>query len=365
MNTAPLGTMTHRSYLAATSGRLEEAQTIIQEIRSEPAFLSTPWLVAEVILVEGVIAVYRGDIEYAKGRLTRVVAFCEQSPLNDLTALARGWLALIAYNDGDVVESAHLVARGLEFHAELSARSRLRLSTITSLLSAYVGLDEVARKWLLSARIAASELGVKGALSSVAFDLAVAALDRCSYDRLRGQLSANAAADVLVRVNSAKGYDAGAGSTLQPSLHMLAHGMALNLCGRYAEAREQILHFLRTEPTSRYGDSVCAKSELALANLGARDFPLEDAMEMELWSALSRLSDPIEKGSLIAVLIESNMRRGLMDRAMEMKILLDEQIQIRMGLECDLSRVLHASGMISPPDNWMRANDSTVGGRSA
>jgi len=365
LNTADLTTMTYRSYLAATSGLLCEAQSIIQEVRSEPTFLSTPSLVVEVILVEGVVAIYRGDLEHAKSRLSRVVAFCEQSPLNDLTALARGWLALIAYNDGAVVESAHLVARGLECPAELSSRARLRLSTIASLLAAYVGLDEVAKRWLLSARIAASELGVRGSLSSVAFDLAVAALDRCSYDRLRGQLSSSAAEDVLIRVTSAKGYDAGAGSTLQPSLHVLAYGMALNLCGRYTEAQGEIRKFLGSEPASRYGDSICAKSELALAILGSQDLPLEDSMEVELWSALSRLRDPVEKGALIAVLSESNMRRGLVDRAMGMKVLLDEQIKVRMGLELELSDVLSAAGMMSPPSDWMRATATTNGGRPA
>lgn len=352
---ANLNSLASKAYLAAICGQLDRALALIGEIRSDLRFSDASALIAEVMLIEGVIAVYRGEIEYAKNRLERVVAFGDQYPLIELAALARGWLALIAYNDGAVVDAARLIARGLSVDRGLSARTRLRVSTIMSLLCAYVGRDKAATEWLLGARIAASEVGFDGALSSVAFDLAVAALDRCCLDRLQGKLDTQSAQDALIRVVSAKGYDLGSGSALQQSLHALALGMALNLNGRFAEARREIQGFIDAKPSSRLGDSVCAKVELAVALLGCGESLIDAGLEEELRAGVSLLSDPVEKGTLIAVLIENDVRKGMVDRAEEMKDLLERQIVLRKNLELDLCEVLIRSNLMTAPEDWLHA----------
>lgn len=349
-----LGRAVGKAYLSAISGRLLDAQSLVQHIRASVEFLQSPLLVAEVMLVEGVIAVYTGNLSYAKSRLDRVVAFADSAASVELASLARGWLALLSYNDGSVVDSARHALRALGCGTRPSSRTRLRLSTILSLLCAYAGQDSHARTWLLAARIAASELGAQGALSSVIFDLAVATLDRCYFSKLSGFLGAAEARQALIQVKSAMSYDAGAAVDVQRSLHALALGTALNLNRQFTEAREVVLEFLDSELVSRPGDRICGKTELAVSLLGVDPLPIDDRMDSELWAGLGVLSDPTERAAILSVLIESENRKDASSRLAMLKSMFDDEIGRRQTLAVSLEELLVRSQGLNPPCDWVR-----------
>ncbi len=349
------------AYQRAVCGDLDEATRLVQAVRAAAGVFQAPVVVAEAMLVEGVIATYRGDLRHARDRLDRVAAFVDRLPGADLAPLARGWRALVAYNESRLADCAALLARALQDLPPRAAspRTRLRLATVASLLCAQAGADDAARGWLLAARLAATALEVRGALSPVIFDLAVASLERCCFERLRGMLDPQRAEEALLRVRSAIHYDAAAGVGAQASLHLLALGIALNLSGRHADACIPLTSFLDAPPTSRPEDGLRARTELAAARLALDPAPLDDTLRQSLASGLGGLTDPVERASLLSVLVADQARRPEVGDAPAWARTLGDELDRRHAENVELGGRLEALQLLEVPADWLRSGEDT------
>lgn len=343
-----------RAYVAATLGDLDQADALVAQARASGALAHDVACTAQVMLVEGVAAIYRNDAPRARERLLRVDLFGGQLGASELSALAKGWLALLEYNAARFEEAAGLLAPTVGGADPPTDRVRLRAATLLSLLCEYAGASDAAAQWLLAARLAASSMGIAGALSTVLFDQAVAAIDSYRIGRLRAALDAHKARELLLRVESALHYDAGAGVGALPALHRLALGMALNLCAEHARAAEELRRFTAATPDPHAAGWICAQAELAVAELALADGPLPAPIVACLQAALELPTDAGERAVLQNVLAEHCRRSGQAAQARAHAMQRQRELQEHAQQAERLRTGLAACGLLAVPSHWLQ-----------
>lgn len=352
MRSSDFQLMLSEAYAACLLGKVEVARRIVADIRSAGSIQDDPACATEVMLIEGVIELYSGKIDLARNRLIRVVAIGRHLNEVDKVPLALGWMALAAYNDGLVLESANLLAEAVESDAIFSPRVRLRLATTASNLATYACLGESSKRWNLASRIAAAEVGVPGVLSSVVFSMAVSSIDAAQLKNMHGELSSDEALATLQAVESAINYDAAAGQGVQTVLRKLALGMSLNLCLRYTEAGDVLSDYISAPEGSRECDAVCGLVELAYAYQGLSPSPLDNAIFERLLKSGSILEEPLERAAWCSVVAENYLRTG--DGLNHQRFAGDkrDELAIRDELSAALSSSLARLNLLEPPAGW-------------
>lgn len=348
MDAQALQPLIARAYVAAMLGELEQADALVAQARAAAAY--DPASTAQLMLIEGVAASYRNDAARAGERLQRAALIGSQLGMLDLAALAQGWLALIEYNHARFEQAAALLAPTVARPDLPDDRVRLRSASLLMLLCEYAGAPQATAQWQLAARLAAGSLGVAGALSTVMFNQAVAAIDKFRIGRLRGQLDAAQARELLLRVESAINYDGGAGVGPQPALHRLALGMALNLCGEHARARVELQAFLAQTDDRGAAGWVCAQAELGAAELALGPQPLPAAVIADLQAVLELPADGGERALALSVLAEHARRCGQDAQALDLRRQRELQAHDRQAQR--LHDCLAATGLLAVPPHW-------------
>ncbi len=341
------------AYRNAVVGNLSAAESNISFIRSRWQIESKPRDAIEVMLVEGIIHIYAGRISDGIDRFRRVIAIGDVVRDENLASLGRGWFALVLYNEGKLLEASEILAQVLGEVDAILPRTILRVSTVQGLLCEYAGFGQAAIGWLNAARIAAQRVAIPGVMSSVIYDMAVAAIDSAAFRKLNGQLEDSQARQLLLRVRSAINYDIGSGSKVQSGLHLLALGMTLNICGEYTEAERHLLRYLQTMPDSRLADRVCASVELAIAQIGNGGSQLAPAVVRAIEEGLSILIEPTERALALNVLARNLEQSGLIDESLLRRSEMQSEIVRREQMSLALRASIETNSMMFPPRQWI------------
>jgi hypothetical protein len=341
------------AYRSAVVGKLSAALSSISFIRSRWKIESKPRDAIEVMLVEGVVHIYAGRISDGIDRFRRVIAIGDVVREGNLASLGRGWYALVLYNEGKVLEASEILARSLGEVEAMQPRTILRVSTVQGLLCEYAGFGQAAIEWLNAARIAAQRVAIPGVMSSIIYDMAVAAIDSAAFRKLSGRLEDSQARQLLLRVRSAINYDIGSGTRIQSGLHILALGMTLNICGEYAEAERHLLRYLQMMPDSRLADRVCASVELAIAQVGSGASQLDPTVVRAIEEGLSILTEPTERALALNVLAKNLERSGLIDESLLRRSAMQSEIVRREQMSLALRASIETNSMMFPPRQWI------------
>lgn len=352
MVSSDMNALLSQAYGCCILGDLAQARTLITQLRSAFAIENRPQQAAEIMLLEGVVALYSGDIDAGRDRLRRALAIGQLFPQADLAQVASGWLAMAAYNDGDVLAAAALLKSAIDMGVVATDRARLRLATIAGNLCEYAAEPAAARSWNAASRRAASALGLSGVLSSVIFAMAVSSLDASQLKRLTGTLQPEEGQDTLMLVQGAIGYDAGAGRGAQPNLSRLALGMAYNLCARHEEALQTLRRYVADTTGSRKGDAACGVVELALAQLGVSTQPLSADLYADVQAAGALLVEPLERAAWLCAMAEHHHRQGEAQAAQRHRQAMAQALEARASLSAALARALEQSALLAPPADW-------------
>lgn len=342
-----------KAYLSALAGELDAASAGIEWVRSQCAIQSNAAMAVEVMVVEGVVHIYSGRTRAGVERLSRAVAIGDSAKLQNLAALARGWLAVVHYNEGDVVAAGGAVSEALRFPEFAEARTRLRVSTVAGGLCEYSGLSKSAAGWLTAAQSAARGMGVPGVLSTVVYDMALAAVDSAAARRLEGSLQSSDAKSLPLRVKSALHYDETANVGVHRELHWLILGMAHNICEEYVEASSCLEKFLSGPRSFRAADQICAYIELAVASSKGGALDVDSDLIEKITDGLGLLIEPVERAMAFEILSSSYRRQGLIYESALMKEKYALEIGKRTDLSSSLENLIREGPVFCPPMSWI------------
>lgn len=312
MNDASLTELLDEAYRCAMSGELERATEAMAAARRWPPLREGSRESMDVMLVEGVVHTYRGETDAARDRLRRVIALGTLLPQSEAPLQAWAWLALLDYNQGDVLSAAECLARACAQPERAGPRTRMRASVNAALLCEYAGLSAPAREWVAAARWVAPNCGVPGMTSLVLYGLASVRVTEAAVENLRSPVSPAEASALLMQVQSAIHYDMGARVAAQPALHLLVQAMALRLAGRPDEAIPLLERFLAEDSLTADTDRFSAQVELIASMILDRP----DYASLETMDWLERhahlLVDPGERAHAYTLLnvLGDRMRTG-------------------------------------------------------
>jgi hypothetical protein len=341
------------AYLDALSGDLDGASQGVERVRSKCSIESSASMAAEVMLVEGVIHVYSGRTLAGVERLRRAVAIGDSATLRNLAALARGWLAVVYYNDGDVISAGGILSEALCFAEYADARTCLRVSTVAGGLCEYSGLGKSAANWLTVAQGAARRMAVHGVLSSVVYDLALAAIDSAAARKLVGTLSASEARSLPLRVRSALNYDSTANVGVHRDLHWLILAMAYNICADYSEAESCLELYAKGASSFRAADRICACIELAIAKSKGGELDFDPELIEDIENGLGLLVEPTERAMAYDILSINYQRQGLDCESEFMRNRYFLEINRRTEIASSLERLICEGPLVTPPLAWI------------
>ena len=341
------------AYRNAVLGDLSAAASDISRIRSRWPIENQPRDAVEVMLVEGIIHIYAGRIADAIDRFRRVIAIGVAIRDGNLASLGRGWLALVLYNEWKVLEASEMLAQALGEVDAMQPRAILRVSTVQGLLCEYAGFAQAAVEWMNAARIAAQRVAIPGVMSSIIYDIAVAAIDSATFRQLSGRLDDAQARQLLLRVRSAINYDIGSGAKIQSGLHMLTLGTTLNICGEYGEAERHLVGYLQVMPDARLADRVRASVELAIAQVGSGAPRPAPAVVRAIEEGLEVLVEPVERALALNVLAQELERSGLLEESLARRSAMQSEMARREQIAVALRASIEASSMMLPPRQWI------------
>jgi hypothetical protein len=347
-----LASIVSDAYLSALAGNLSGASASIRAVRSQFAIENNSSLTAEIMIVEGMIHIYSGRSGSGVERLTRAVAISDSAGHENLASLARGWLAVVHYNEGNVIAAGKALLEALRCAESADARTCLRVSTIAGVLCEYSSLGRAASAWLMAAQVAARRMAIPGVLSSVVYDLALAAIDSASARKLTGKLDREDARRLPLRVMSALNYDANANVGVHRDLHWLVLAMAYNLCEDYLQAELSLDRYFGGASSFRAADDVCARVEYAIARSKGGELEVEANLIEEIRVGLDLLVEPIERAMALDVLARHCCRLSKNEEAKAMRAAVFEEIDKRNELANSLEKLVRESLLFTPPLAW-------------
>lgn len=267
----------------ARRGRLSEAESIVDEIRSATRVELQPSLIIGIMIIEGCIYSYRADWRNARDRLLRARALAASQRKIGLEVEALAWLAYIAFNEGELEAAASRAMEVMRWREDASHFTLYRASSVIAFLYFLADRPESADRWLRFAKRMAELAGAPGATSSIIF--AAAAL-RASSERVRRALDGSGRANLdleLLLSRSAQNYDEITNVTIMPALHKLQEAQVLNMMDNFQAARDILISVLERPEDLPDISVIQAKIELfwarwSMAPRSARESDLEETV---------------------------------------------------------------------------------------
>lgn len=350
-----LSALVEAAYRHALSGRLAQAEALVVQARQCRPLREGAQESVEVMLIEGVVHTYKGEVDAARDRFRRVAALGTLMPAgSDAAAHAWGWQALLEYNRGDVLAAADCVGRACADPARARPLTRLRVAVNAALLCEFAGQQGAARGWLAAARTVAPACGLPGITGVIAYDLAAVRLNEAAVQHLRRPTPPDEARALLLQVRSAMHFDAATGVQVQAPLHDIVQAMALRLLGQPAEAIPLLERYIAQARCVAEADLLSAGLELADCRLAADPAHHDPALEADLEAALQQLADPGERAHAADLLGRLARRRGDTGAATRWHALADEALALHDTRRAALADRLAALALTVVPPAWAR-----------
>lgn len=348
-----LSALVEAAYRHAWSGQLAQAEALVVQARQCRPLREGAHESVEVMLIEGVVHTYKGEVDAARDRFRRVAALGTLMPAgSDAAAQAWGWQALLEYNRGDVLAAADCVARACTDPARARPLTRLRVAVDAALLCEYAGLQGAARGWLAAARSVAPACGVPGITGVIAYDLAAVRLSEAAVQHLRRPTPAEAARSLLLQVRSAIHFDAATGAQVQAPLHDMVQAMALRLLGQADQAIPLLERYIAAARCVAEADLLSARVELAACRMAADPAHGDATLEADLEAALWQLADPGDRAHAADLLGDLAGRRGDADTAAHWHAAADAFLAEHDARRAALADRLGALALTAVPPAW-------------
>jgi tetratricopeptide (TPR) repeat protein len=339
------------AYRRAMTGDLDGATSALTQVRELTPLRQGSAESMEVMLLEGVILAFEGNLEPARDRLRRVVALGPLVPHSNAPTEAWAWLSIFAYYADDDDGAVDALVQAVAQPHRARPRTILRASLNGAWLGESAGLPEVAAAWLAAARLAAPRCGVPALMGVVVFSLAAVRVSRAAIGHLRTPTTPDDARSLLMLVQSTVHYDAARGYKQKADAHDMMRAIVLRLAGRAAEALPIVERLLGSDTGLRPGERVAIRLEHISCRL-LTDPSFVDAAEADFLRAYeASAANAGERADALFLLAELDRRLGggmhdnLRQRANE-SLALHEQ---RMA---DLADRLCAQGLTTVPPAW-------------
>lgn len=336
----------------AWSGELDQAEAMVARARLCRPLREGAWESVEVMLVEGVVHTYRGEVDAARDRFRRVAALGALLPASDAAAQAWGWQALLDYNRGDVLAAADCVGHACAAPERARPLTRLRVAVNATLLCEYAGLSGAARGWLAAARGVAPLCQLPSVTGVIAYDLAAVRLGEAAVQHLRRPTPPDTAHALLLQVRSAIHFDAATGARVQASLHDMLQAIALRLLGRPAEAIVLLERFVGQTQGIAEADRLSARLVLAACRLDLDPGHPEPLPAADLDAAMHLLDDPGEHAQAADLRARLADRVGDSDQAGRWRDRADEALARHDERRGRLAERLAALALTAVPPAW-------------
>lgn len=354
-----LSALVEAAYRHALSGRLVQAEALVVQARQCRPLREGAQESVEVMLIEGVVHTYKGEVDAARDRFRRVAALGTLMPADsDAAAHAWGWQALLEYNRGDVLAAADCVGRACADPARARPLTRLRVAVNAALLCEYAGQQGAARGWLAAARAVAPACGVPGITGVIAYDLAAVRLSEAAVQHLRRPTPTDAARALLLQVQSAIHFDAATGVQVQAPLHDIVQAMALRLLGQPADAIPLLERYIAQARCVAAADLQSAQVELVACRLAADPAHDHPALETDLEAALWQIADPGERAHAADLLGRLAERRRDADAAGRWQAVADAFLAEHDARRTALADRLAALALTVVPPAWARPGNA-------
>lgn len=251
----------------------------IEQVRQRHDVHGCPQAALRLMLAEGVMLAYGGDLAGARDRMRRALVLCVPGTASRHEAMAHAWMAFLDYGDARYGDVVHHAFEAIRLGQGTSRPACARAASLIGMLHTVCGDGETAARWFAQARRLAAADGDGAMTSAIIFNMAAS---RFAAARVRqvgeGQAGAIDQADLLF-LQSSRNYDDGRRLAVQGFLHRMLQGFALAATGEHRRALESLALFDTDEvPPPWRGDAVIVAEqawcrlqcgELAQARAGA------------------------------------------------------------------------------------------------
>lgn len=245
---------------AATRARIDAVRQGFDVHRAPQATL-------RLMLAEGIMLAYDGDLDTARDRMRRALALCALTTEPRHAALAHAWTAFLDYADARYDEVRTHAFEALRLGQGVSRAACARAACLIGMLRMSCATPEQAAPWFGLARRLASADQDGATTSAIIFNMAAS---RFAAARVRqvgeGEEDAIDAADLLF-LQSSRNYDQGCRLDVQGYLHRMLQGFALAATGEHRQALECLALFDTEAVPALWRDDALIAAERAWCHL--------------------------------------------------------------------------------------------------
>jgi len=243
----------------------------IESIRREFNVHRAPQATLQLMLAEGIMLAYDGDLDGARDRMRRALALCALATEPRHAALAHAWTAFLDYSDGHHDQVAEHAIEAMRLGQGVSRPACARAASLIGMLHNACGACERASAWFGLARRLASADQDGAMTSAIIFNMAAS---RFAAARVRqvgeGEPAVVDGADLLF-LQSSRNYDDGRRLDVQGYLHRMLQGFALAATGEHSQALDCLSLFGTEAVPAVWRDDALIAAERAWCALKAGD----------------------------------------------------------------------------------------------
>lgn len=239
----------------AQLGRIDEARSILLELRQKYSRGQFPRVSIRLMILEGVISYYENLID-STDRLRRAHALAKVGGISDLRAESSVWMAHLAFNFESYSIFGQGICDALEGFSLLDDSHRARACLLVADALQYLADRSAARDWYNLARILSRRAHDHGVLTAIEYNRLAIGLSRIRVDRALGNATPTSwHRDWLGELGSVErlhlGFDARALSDLMD----LCGAYTYEICGDFVSAHALLTKIRDSGSAERCGVS--------------------------------------------------------------------------------------------------------------
>lgn len=243
----------------------------IESIRRDFDVHRAPQATLQLMLAEGIMLAYDGDMDGARDRMRRALALCALATEPRHAALAHAWTAFLDYSLGELDRVAEHAVEAMRLGQGVSRPACARAASLIGMLHNASGAGERASAWFGLARRLASADQDGAMTSAIIFNMAAS---RFAAARVRqvgeGEDAGVDGADLLF-LQSSRNYDDGRRLDVQGYLHRMLQGFALAATGEHRQALDCLSLFGTEAVPAVWRDDALIAAERAWCALKSGD----------------------------------------------------------------------------------------------
>lgn len=298
----------------AQLGRIDEANSILQQLRLDYSSGRVPRVSIRIMILEGIIAYY-ADLIDSSDRIRRACVLARAGKVNDLIAEASVWLAHLAFNFERYSELQHALADALRNFNVLDDSHRARVCLIVADTLQYLADRTAASEWYGAARILSRRAHDHAVMTAIEYNRLGIGLSRIRIDKVLCRPMVEIRhRDWLLELGSVKRLHLGFDVKALSELLDLCDAYTCEICEDYAGAIASLDSIRRAGVAARCGVSDlllrleinwCRVKALVNADDEVKDFiddigleELEGLSKNEQLIAIAFLKDLYKKSDL-------------------------------------------------------------------